>query len=367
MSKFRRLDDSVLWPGALSKKIHSGFADEELEMICDSGLIGYDRKLPYKKGRALYWETESYGFGRCYREWLGLPYWAPLPINGDHGVCLQSTIREYDLNAKPRLHLASFKDRAQANSGDEGKRVLRIPHPWPLFRRRYGFNKREDAKGTLIFYTHSCPGIEVEHDFDGYFTALKKLPDEYHPLTVCMHRHDIGKGYHRTSRKYGIPIISVGYTGSQYFVERFYSMISNFNFATSSYGGSELFYCEEFGVKYFIMGKRPKHLNLSSDFYPVGEIVMRDAVGIAAESRKFDLFSQFPPESSADKSQFVTDVLGLDIDEAASRAELRRYLFQEYFRHAPEILLAMLYQFMPARLKNVLRRIRDQLRRVLKL
>ena len=42
-------------------------------------------------------------------------------------------------------------------------------------------------------------------------------------------------------------------------------MISRFNFATSNRGGSELFYCEELGVKFFLKGKKPEYYNFSHE------------------------------------------------------------------------------------------------------
>jgi hypothetical protein len=176
-----------------------------------------------------------------------------------------------------------------------------------------------------------------------------------------MHKHDIEKGYHQQLRKYGLPIITAGETSSPYFVERFYSMISRFNCATSNMGGSELFYCEELGVKYFIMGKKPMLINFADIQTPKGMVVPIDVIDAAAGIRKDELFCPFPPDASEEKVKFVDHVLGLDLDIKSSRAQLRNYLFSEYFRHLPEIAMnissLLFLRFKPNCLKDILRRL----------
>lgn len=343
MNKKSILKDELLWPGNMAEKIHSGFSDDELESLCDWGLRGYDRKLPYKSPHWLYWPAELYSFGRCYREWLGLPSWFPLPLYGDHGVATSGDLSPHEKNSKPKVHLTWFKDRAESLKNNSTKKILHIPHPWVVFRHRYGLKKKENAYGTLVFFSHSNTGIEiVDYDFDKYFSELELLPDEYHPLVICMHRHDVEKKYHLKMRKYGLPVISAGETSSPYFVDRFYSMISRFNFATSNSGGSELFYCEEFGVPYFIKGEQPTYVNFSHNESPLGVLKSRDVVGKLLELRRREIFSVFPPRKSAERMAFVNSVLGLDVDESMAKKLVRNEFFKELLRHPKEIILALL-------------------------
>jgi len=328
MSKANQpLPSDLLYPDNLTEKIFSGFSNEELELICDWGLRGYDKKLPYKPAHWMYWPAELYSFGRCYRDWLGIPSWVPLPIYGDHGVALSGQLSPHEIEAKPKVFVTWFKDRAESLAKEKQKDILRIPHPWITFRRKYGFEKFPSAKGTLVFYAHSNSGIEiVDHDWDGYFSELKNLPDEYHPLVICMHRHDVEKGYHRHIRKYELPIISAGETSSPYFVERFYDIISRFQFATSNSGGSELFYCEELGVRYFIYGEKPVYINQGHDQNPFGVLKPQNNLDRETGEKKRRLFGQFPPKSNFEKDGFVREILGLDVDEKLAKAQLKQAL-----------------------------------------
>jgi len=350
-----------LWPTNLQGRIQSGFSDDDLELVCDSGLRGVDELLQYKSSRWIYWPVELYSLGRCYRDWLNIPSWAPLPLYGDHGVCFSSQLSQHELEAKPKAHLTWFNERARGIVSRKEKKVIQIPHPWITYRRKYGLQKKEDACGTLIFFSHSNDGVEiVNYDWHAYFEELQKLPDKYHPMVVCMHRHDINKGYHKIVREYKIPIVSAGDTSSPYFIDRFYDVISSFKYATSNSGGSELFYCEELGVKYFITGNHPMYFNFGSDGLPRGVVQFENQLEEASWVKKRELFSRFPPVSSADKEEFVRGILGLDLDIEISRNQLKKYLFLEYFRHIPEIgfliFVAMARCIVPVDIKNTLRK-----------
>ena len=340
------LPSNLLWPDNLAEKIFSGFSNEELEGICDWGLRGYEKKLPYKPAHWIYWPAELYSFGRCYRDWLDLPSWAPLPLYGDHGVNLTGILSPHEVKAKPKVFVTWFKDRAESLAKETQKDILHIPHPWISFRRKYKMEKLSDAKGTLVFYSHTSAGIEiVDYDWDQYFSTLKNLPDEYHPLIICMHRHDVEKGYHRHIRKYGFPIISAGETSSPYFVERFYDLVSRFAFATSNSGGSELFYCEELGVSYFIFGESPKYVNFSNYELPIGRMKPRDIVSIKSNDLKNELFRQFPPKKSKEKDDFVGRVLGVDVNSEKTKKTLKLHCFREMLKR-PHIMATNLFKTM---------------------
>ena len=105
-------------------------------------------------------------------------------------------------------------------------------------------------------------------------------------------------------------------------------MISKFNFATSNFGGSELFFCEEFGVKYFIKGDSINFINFYNKGLPIGEVNL-DKTGKELNTKKYALFKQFPPKKSRAKREFIDSVLGLDIDfDKAKNKTLKYYLIE---------------------------------------
>ncbi len=342
-----------IWPTNSQYSIENGFSDDELEnMISENQLI--KDNLTICSPKWMYWPVEIYSFGKCYREWLGLPNWFPLPLYGDHGVFLYEKLSKHEESAKPNVHLTWFSDRSKSIQKNSTKKIINIPHPWILYRRRHNISKRENAKGTLIFYSHSNEKIELlNYDWDKYFNDLKNLPNKYHPLYICMHKHDISKKVHRNLRKYGIPILSAGETSSSLFVDRFYDLVSRFNYATSNFGGSDLFLCEELGLEYFIFGEKPVYHNFGDLDFPLGEMKPLDNIGKEASLKKYNLFRIDSSSSKMERTIFVSNVMGLNVDEAKARVEMITALRKELLRHSTEVLFVLIKTFLSCLKKNI--------------
>jgi hypothetical protein len=270
---------------------------------------------------------------------------------------------EHEYRAKPKAHLTWCTRRAESLSGAQTtKKVLRIPHPWISFRRAKGIVKKPSAKGTLIFYTHSNVDTKVINDWDKYFEKIQALPDTYHPFVICMHTHDVNKGNHKNLRKYDIPIVSAGETSSPYFVERFYDLISSFSYATSPNGGSELYYCEELDVRYFIFGDSPKTIAEGNDEKKSSKEVKRSACWLELHDRKIELFRGLPPPKSELRRQFVSQMLSLDMINDTAGAKMKITLAKEYMRHIPELITWVIHtiadKIIPQKIRIFLKKIR---------
>lgn len=316
----------------MKRTIIEGFTDKELdEAVCDTK--ARRERIRYSPVPWFFWTTELYSLGRCYREWTGWPRVLPIPVYGDHGVTLNPQFSNHERVNKARVHLTWSSARAKYLQDNENRRIVRTIHPWIIYRRNHKIRVNSTASGTIIFYSHSNSGIEIEgYDWDSYITTLKALPSEFHPLVVCMHMHDIKKGYHKPLRQHGLPIVTAGHSSSPYFVDRFYDVVRNFRYATSNTGGSELFYCEELGVNYFIYGQEPTKINRSHAESPIGSYRPRHPYHIRQHERKRQLFGQFPPLTSIEKERFVQSVLGLDVNPWVSRRTLRKVFVAEMVR-----------------------------------
>ena len=140
--------DELLWPLNLSKKIYSGFSSNELQYISDINLIDKNKNLPKKNVATMYWPVELYSFGRCYREWLNLPYWFPFPLYGDHGITNSGLFQDHEKNSKPKSFLTWNTYRVKELRRNSKKEILQIPHPWIIFRRSNRIKKKK-IQGAL--------------------------------------------------------------------------------------------------------------------------------------------------------------------------------------------------------------------------
>ena len=322
-----------IWPNWSISDLYRGQTGKVLESLCDPSICRYDRLLGWSGLPWLFWATENHSFGRCYREWLGWPRWLPIPVYGDHGVALDSILEKNEIENPAKHYLVFYLERFNNLTKRRDKHFFQVPHPWIYHRRINNIFQNPDARGTIIFFPHSTRGSDIEfYDFDEYFDELKQLSGSFKPLVICMHMMDVMKGYHHKISKHEIPIVTAGNTNSQYFVDRFYDLVRNFEYATSNTGGSELFLCTELGVNYFIYGETPVYVNKSYDEAPLGIQTFLDELGARSFKIKNDLFRAFPPTVNTEKREFTAEVLGLNVDQMAARRYLRDVFITETFR-----------------------------------
>jgi hypothetical protein len=289
---------------SIENVIHNGYTDVELEMLCKKR----KRKIPI-----LFWPTELYGFGKCYREWLGLSNLLPIPFYGDHGVALSNNLFKHEIDNKSNYHLTWNKYRYENPKNHIFKKLIYITNPWVTYRKKNKFTLKENRKGTIIFFSHTIVGIDLEEDnHDKYFKELNDLDYDLKPLVICLHMHDINKGLHKKLRKYGLPIITVGNSLNSDFVDRFYDLISNFKQATSNTIGSQLFYCTEIGMPYFLYGSRSVYVNKLDENMPLGKMYYYDSHTEKLSKEIKKSFSKLNKCITEEQQNLTISLLGLD-------------------------------------------------------
>jgi len=295
-----------------------GFSDEKLEQISQHSL--FERGLtPWAA-----WESESTSFGKTFRKWACYPSILPLCFSSDHGVHWESRCWPNEINSPYKAFFTWNKKKSNAMKLVHGKNSYHVPHPWVFYRKKYWGNPPSARSGTLVFYAHSNGQCNPSYkSLDDYIEALVKLPEKYKPISICMSFHDIQKGTHKKLRKYGIPIVTAGSAGSRDFVDRFYSLIYQFRYATSPNIGSHTFYILDAGIPFFLYGDHPEYHMNGSEAVPDGLINLRN-YGDEDDIRRLEhlrmLLSQ-PLDTVTDEQQsLVSEYLGLDSDMTRSKA-----------------------------------------------
>ena len=304
--------------------IFNGYTDVELEMLCKKR----ETKIP-----TLFWTTELYGFGKCYREWLGLSKLLPIPFYGDHGVTLSNNLFNHEIDNKSCYHLTWNKYRYENPKNHILKKLIYITNPWITYRKKKKFTLKKDRKGTIVFLSHSIIGIDLEDENnDKYFNELNKLDNDLKPLVICIHMHDINKGLHKKLRKYELPLITIGNSLNSDFVDRFYDIISNFKHATSNSIGSQLFYCTEIGLPYFLYGDRPVYFNKSDENMPKGKMTYYDNNTEILSKEIIMSFSKFSQSITEKQQNLTISLLGLDaMDNKERIISLYKYELFKFF------------------------------------
>lgn len=298
-----------LWPPGFD--IDKGFTDVQLKRIC-SEEFGRSEGVRFYSSPWLYWSSEMYSHGRTLREWLGWPSFLPIPAFSDHGIEHFPELHGPELDTKASVYLTWSKWRLDPPN-KKSKLVIGIPHPWITFRRRRGIRVLETARGTLCFVPHRLPGHTFsDYDYEHYIEALTREVERPRALMVAM--HDIRMGVVEKLRPLGLPILSAGNTDSPRFVERFYDITRRFSSATSSSVGSQLYFCHELGLRYFLFGEPFALPESITQSMPVPDRI---------EQRVVEVFSLLNPNSQEEKDKLVNSAMGVSRDSALKRAQVR--------------------------------------------
>jgi len=306
--------------------IYLGYSDEYLELMASPPNVNCG------ESNWMFWTSELYSFGKCFRFITGYPKSLPLCVYSDHSVPLSTRLGEHELDNNSNVYLTWSIGKFQRNKHLDRKKVFLCPHPWIIYRRIKRIEREKSTKGTIVFFPHIVPGYRYEFDVNSYIDKLNSLPDKFKPLVICLHMHDINMKYHKMLRQYGIPIVTAGHTSSVNFVDNFYELITKFSYATSPEWGSQVAYCIEIGLPYFFMGEQPICINESSNSEPLGNIRYNlDSSYLENEQKAFKLFGQIEEEVTIEQKEFINSLLGLHPD-ALTINQLKFILWEELLK-----------------------------------
>lgn len=294
---------------------------KELEALCTI------RETSFKLISSPYWTAEIYGFGKYIRKYGFYPSWLPLCVFTDHGpgACTPYPV-ELESTAPVQLYHSPI-------SVENWKAISRKPcycmySPFVFYRQRNKIEVSSGARGTIAFPAHTTPSIDDVSDIQVYIDQLKQLPEEFQPVSVCLHMHDINKGMHNKFIQNGLEVFTAGNSMDDRFIERFYSIIRRFKYSTSNFLGSYTYYCVEAGIPFFIYGEKPRLINKTDSNVPLGEYDPYKSVDLYRKSQ--DLFAEVSTVITANQKELVCRDLGLTV--GISRIRMATILYYAFVR-----------------------------------
>ena len=281
-----------------------------------------------------YWTAEIYGFGRQLSNYGFYPYCLPLCVFTDHGPGYVDHIALHEIESTAPVQLYHSPVSVNVWLKETNKKAFCMLSPNVFFRRKHKISKSERANGTLVFPAHSTPSIDDLSGYVDYIGSLKCLPEKYHPLTVCLHMHDINKGLDEIFISNGFTVVTVGDTIDQRFIERFYALLRNYRFTTSNIPGSYMYYSVEMEIPFFIYGNKPLWFNnldpnINAGAYNPFEI------GYGKKAYDLFLFNDYIdkyPIISKEQANFAAEHLGLN--GGISRLKMAKILYSSLVKWA---------------------------------
>lgn len=204
---------------------------------------------------------------------------------------------------------------------------------FPLYRRLKCIEPDVGAKGTIVFPSHSSLEFDKDVSYTSYIAELKKLPESFYPLNICMYWLDILKGRHKLFIENGFNVYTAGHSNDPDFVDNFYEILRHHKYATSnSFSGSNLLYAVEFGMPTFIYADESlKNIKEGENFSHVGA----DREQIKAYTQvSLEFFkNNFPKYPNIEMSNMsknkVLSLLGLDYK--TPRKIVSNRIIREYY------------------------------------
>jgi hypothetical protein len=291
----------------------------ELESIC--------RSQPFSNGRAAWadWTTELYSFGFCLRDLTDYPNYLPIFATADHGARFGSLIEFHEANSSMPLFITHNLRKVERLKDLFNGDVIHAPHPWAGWRRRK-FPKTEGT-GSLVFVPHSNGHTDPITEISDFVNELNALDSKFHPITLCLHMHDINAGLHMLLRPHGFKLTTAGNTSNRIFVERFYSILMKHRYVLSPTIGSHTIYALEAGKEFYHLNEIPQTNsstgNLKSPIYNY-----REAFDDNEEFEQFEHFVNMLNFGAKKDPEFIESYVqfALGLDSNLTSPELRNLL-----------------------------------------
>lgn len=276
-----------------------------------------------------YLDTEAYGSNLIIKEYCQFPKYLPLPCHLEHGwtPLPQALVTDLPIADKKGLMLVYSRRREKAWKQASKTPVIVSGPPFVLYRKMKGIKQTKDAKGTIVFPSHSAMFIESRYNIDEYCEELKKLPKQFHPITICLLYPDIKRGRDKSYIKNGFCVVTAGekLRGSLSFVKNYYNILSKFKYATSNEVGTYAFYAAEMGIPFFLTGEEPVIINIDNkdpNIAPSGK--MSDH---ALGTKSNQLFGRKPNNKiTKEQKDFVEDEFALK--DRATKEQLKVALWK---------------------------------------
>jgi hypothetical protein len=272
-------------------------------------LAAFEHLLRVRTPDKEFWTWEVYALGAALRRVLNLRWNTRLRAGSDHGINLGTEPGDSDKKLNTDIHVTWSLWRAKMEFPD-ARLVLRAQHPWVPYRKSKGYKLLPQARGTIVFVPHTVPGLDYEEfNIEDFLATLKSLPEKFQPLTLCLQFHDASIEAVVKIAKAGYRSVTAGNSLSLAYADRFYSLIREHEYATSPSIGSQLFYCHELGLKYFLFDPGKK---FQRKLKPTNGVPSPNLELVKRIEGAFDFASM--GSRLRERNTIVEDGLGLDLD-----------------------------------------------------
>lgn len=311
-----------------------------------------------------FWVNNVYGIGFWLKKYAYYPSWLPLCNYIEHGISLSDVIPKHEKKTDATLFFRHSPIRTEYHKKILKNDVYCIISPYAFYRSSKKVKKKSTAKGTLYFPSHSTESIDDLMNWDDFIANLSDIPEKFKPIDICLHPTDIMKGLDKAFISGGYKVYSSGSYTSNKFLEKFYDILKNYNFAMSNTVGAYAFYATEMGIPFSLYGAEPKWYNRGDENIELGEhfSYKKDSRRIIADN----LFEGFHSKITKEQMEFVDFQLGKTETIGRIKASLLLYKALVIYSYKKPKILKDILMNLKAHIKDFIRNKKNQLSNLLK-
>ncbi len=158
-------------------------------------------------------EATYYGTGKIMRLYSSFPRWLALPVSIQHGWAMSTSPVHAVEKAPENWYWSVAAEQRYANAYPKiSTRPSGAPFLYLLQVLGYTPLPTTAQQGSIVFPSHSTFQIDMVCDFDHYAAQLAALPEQYHPITVCLYYTDHERGLAEPFLRHGFPVVTNGQT-----------------------------------------------------------------------------------------------------------------------------------------------------------
>lgn len=266
-----------------------------------------EKKIVDRILRFINHEIKEYGANKIIRDYSRFPNFLTLPCHCEHGWTALDVPLKTDLMANKLITLV-FSQRRKIAWRKNKKIIVIFGAPLVRYRKIHNIKIKKNACGTIAFPSHSTEHVESIYNEKLFCEILRNLPLKYHPVTVCLHWHDIVRGKGSIFENEGFDVVTAGDMYSPEFPEKFYDILSSYKFSTSNVIGSYAFYSVDVGIPFFLSGPLSTMVNNGCDINVPDEYSLLD---FPDSKRALEIFCDYPVETITSKQkEYVASEIG---------------------------------------------------------
>ena len=290
-----------------------------------------------------HWSSEIYGLGECFRSAAKYPRILPLFFTSDHGVNISGYLDPDIKTRKIRTRKHLTWSEANLKTKVAKLKIAGTQHPWLYYLERNKEKLNENRVGSIFYPLHRAPGF-IFHGLDDSASIkyLRNLPDQYQPVHVSIHMHDLGSEREEQFLSAGFKVVTLGETNDIKFHEKFFSLISGYKYAFSESWGSHVPFLIKCGIPTQIIPSRISILEASEN-----KKVHSSEFEMELK-RVEEIFSKFPTQVTSDQIEYVNRVLGVKLRK--HRLQLSVIAYGQMFRIGLLWIIKLLIRAIPQKI-----------------